>query len=159
MTNLNKRFKEAIIESNYCCSVFDYNSYNIEDLQICHILSKSEATKKAIMKAYNCNKTIAEMLMNMPLLNTVVGTRKDNAEYKKTDDIVNINFKLISIVKELFNSYLDKYYLEKLLEIKVFRDVYIILSYAGAFSYYFTFLNDDIKEIQYRFHKELGIYH
>lgn len=62
MTNLNKRFKEAIIESNYCCSVFDYNSYNIEDLQICHIL-RSKKIKELEEKLYTTKLELSNMVI------------------------------------------------------------------------------------------------
>lgn len=158
MPSLNKIFKEALLDVNYCYSVFDYDKHYIEDLQICHILSNSLATKKAVTKAYNCDKKIAEMLTNMPLLNTVVGTRQDNIEYKKTDDIVNINIRLINIVKDIFNNHLNKYCLEELLKIKVFSDLYARVSCAGRLTCINIVIND-IKEIQYCFHRELGIYH
>lgn len=155
MPSLNKIFKEAIIENNYCCSVFDTHRHDINDLQICHILSKSEATKKAIMKAYNCDKNTAEMLTNMPLLNTVVGTRKDNAEYKKTNDIVNINFSLLEIAEDIY----CKFATNNLLKIKIFRDIFMKVRYSVNTNHLVNFMLEDIKEIQYRFHKELGIYH
>lgn len=158
MINLNKEFKQAIIERVYNKSVFDTDIHKIEDLQICHILSNSEATKKAIMKAYSCDKTIAELLTDMPLLNTVVGTREDNAEYKKTDDIVNIDFKMLTIAENIYCNIPDEYFFT-LLKIKIFRDIFMKVCYSANINYLVGFMLEDIKELQYRFHRETKIHH
>ena len=155
MINLLKEFKQAIIENVYVNSVFDYNIYKPADLQICHILSNSEATKKAIMKAYDCDKTIATLLTDMPLLNTVVGTREDNAYYKKTDDIVYINEKLIKLVNSEIISKIRYIDIKNLMTIKVFRDYFYFLQNKYFISEYAVL---DIKEIQYRFHRETKIH-
>lgn len=158
MINLHKEFKQAVIENVYVNSVFDYEIYKPADLQICHILSNSEATKKAIMKAYNCNITIATLLTNMPLLNTVVGTREDNAEYKKTDDIVNIDLKMLTIVENIYCNIPDEYFFT-LLKIKIFRDIFMKVCYSANTNYLVGFMLEDIKELQYRFHRETKIHH
>lgn len=158
MFNIFKEFKQAIIENVYNKSVFDTDIHKIEDLQICHILNNSEATKKAIMKAYNCNITTATLLTNMPLLNTVVGTREDNAEYKKTDDIVNIDLKMLTIVENIYCNIPDEYFFT-LLKIKIFRDIFMKVCYSANINYLVGFMLEDIKELQYRFHRETKIHH
>lgn len=154
--SLNKEFKQAIIDNQYYYSAFDGKIHDINDLQVCHILSKSKRTLNSIKNAYGCSTKTADILMNMPLLNTVIGTRKDNTEYKKTDDIVCIDYSICRIVYDLIISK------DLALFVGIFDKLIILLNVVyynlNSLSNDNLFITKKIKDIQYQFHKEIDLH-
>lgn len=172
--SLNSDLRLACIEAGFNKSCFTGEMHNWNDLQVCHILSKSKTTLNAIKKAYNCSSKTAELIMNMPLLNTVIGSRQDNAEYKKTDKITYIDKKLCQIAYSIFKDNQGK-----LVDIhsRCITDFYLFMEfidkhnsvlYSKSFEKYIS--NDDlikienaiitetIKDIQLQFHREINLH-
>lgn len=166
--SLNTDFRNACIENNYFISNFsgkEYNNFN--DLQICHILSKSKRTLNSIKKMYGCSEKTADLIMNMPLLNTVVGSRQDNAEYKKTDDINYIDCNLIVIVNNIINTNEEiRKKWDELNNIHIFHLFRLSIQGLSNHNIHMNWNNerdiknntDTIKDIQYQFHKEIDLH-
>lgn len=159
--SLNSDFRNACIETGFNKSCFTGEQHSWNDLQVCHILSKSKTTLNAIKKAYNCSSKTAELIMNMPLLNTVIGSRQDNAEYKKTEDISYIDSRICCIV---YSQIISKYGKNKF-KIKPFNrlinilyDLYqnpLVCAIADDNKVLFTGI---IKDIQLQFHREINLH-
>lgn len=154
--SLNSDFRNACIEHRYFISNFTGKKYNnFDDLQVCHILSKSKRTLNSIKKAYGCSEKTAELIMNMPLLNTVIGSRQDNVEYKKTDDIYFINNELCVLVADLLKSELD--YNNEIFDIPIFCKFIARLEYM-RYGYNVMYMVDFFKDIQLQFHREINLH-
>lgn len=99
---LNQKFRDAILANNYKKCVFNPNE---EGTEVCHILANSKANVKLAQKYFNCTEREAQDLINIPLLNTVWGSRKANTQYCKTEDIKLISIKLVGIANEIIFDY------------------------------------------------------
>lgn len=158
--SLNSDFRNACIEHRYFTSNFTGQEYNnFDDLQVCHILSKSKRTLNSIKKAYGCSEKTAELIMNMPLLNTVIGSRQDNAEYKKTDDITYIDYNFIEIVDDILKNY-NLYDNKDLNNINLINEFLIEVRFVLAKDLFKNNKNysEYFKAIQLQFHKEIDLH-
>lgn len=72
---------------------------------ICHIESRSEQTKKRIMKSFGVNKTQAENICDLILLNTFCGSVEANRNYAKTMDIKIVPFPLLQVCSRTLEEY------------------------------------------------------
>ncbi|WP_304354611.1 hypothetical protein [Brachyspira innocens] len=147
---LNQEFRDAILANNYRKCVFNPDE---EGTEVCHILANSKANVKLVQKYFNCTQKEAQDLINMPLLNTVWGSRKANMEYCKTEDIKLIDEKLsmiaYSIMYRWFNDNIINNY-------KLYNYVHSVREISfGLQALNDTAITEIVKQIQYDFQRKI----
>lgn len=97
--------------------------------EMCHLEHNTEANKKLIQKYFGCSKKEAELVMNLPLINVVPGSKfwngTDQLSHKVGDykDITFISDKVIRASTYTIVEYLHHFNNKKILKkIKVWLD-------------------------------------
>lgn len=90
-----------------------------EDL--CHLKNNTKINAQIIQESYDCELSLAEIILDFPLLNVVPGSKKwngtDNITYKRGDfeDVLFISNKILRAAKTTLYEYIDFMDNEKLL--------------------------------------------
>lgn len=84
---------------------------NWQDL--CHLKNNTQTNAQIIQKSYDCELSLAEIILDFPLFNVVPGSKKwngtDNITFKRGDfqDVIFISNKVIRAAKAAIVDYID----------------------------------------------------
>lgn len=140
---LNQYFKQELNSMSWTdCCFYPNEKYS----DICHIVANSKANVKLAAKAFNVSLAQAQHYINLPLINTVPGSRRANQDYCKTNKIILINKHLLRTAYSVIQ--------EVAVNVDFAYDVLQIF-------YSLSFINDSItqlnivKELQYYFQRKI----